>query len=130
MKTILFMLLLSLAICLKSQQGQECAPGACTIKEAGNYNIELSGCYNYLDIYVYDKQLKPLRNVEITGYAEFHYLDETVLRSEFRQYYRTNSLRAKIAGPGFYNCRVNLNIAGENVSVYFDNECDLRAENN
>lgn len=110
-------------------QNSKCEPNSCTLKASGGYKVELAGCSNYLDIYVLDANEVPLRNTRITGTVEFFYLDETSLMTDFKQYFRTNSLRAPIPSQGFYNCKVKLTIGNEVVEVYFDNECDLRARN-
>lgn len=107
-------------------QKSKCDPNACTIINSGKYSIELAGCDNYLDIYVLDTLGQPIRNVPIKGRVEFFYLDETSLMVPFKQFFRTNSLRAKVPCPGFYNCRVTLFIGTDICEVYFDNECDLR----
>lgn len=132
MKTIftsffLMSMLLSVSGSLCAQKST-CDPNACTTVSSGKYNIELAGCDNYLDIYVLDAFGKPLKNVAITGQVEFFYLDETSLMVPFKQYFRTNSLRAKVPCQGFYNCRVALHIHTDTCEIYFDNECDLRAQ--
>lgn len=109
-------------------QNSKCDPNTCTMKTSGKYSIELAGCNNYLDIYVLDELGKPLGNTLIKGNVEFFYLDETSLLVPFKQFFRTNSLRAKVPCPGFYNCRVILTIGTDICDVYFDNECDLRAQ--
>lgn len=119
-----------LTLMMYSAQAQEfkCDSSTCTIKHNGTYKIELAGCHNYLDIYVYDEKGHSIKNSTIQGMAEFFYLDETTLSSPFTQFFKTHSLRAKIPVAGFYNCRVLLEIHGETVSVYFDNECDRLPE--
>lgn len=107
-------------------QRSKCDPNACTTISSGKYSIELAGCDNYLDIYVLDTLGEPLKNIPIKGRVEFFYLDETSLMVPFKQFFRTNSLRAKVPCPGFYNCRVTLLIGADICEVYFDNECDLR----
>lgn len=109
-------------------QNSKCDPNTCTTKNSGKYNIELAGCNNYLDIYVLDTLGHAIKNELIKGEVEFFYLDETSLIMPFNQFFKTNSLRAKVPCPGFYNCRVNLFIGKDNCKVYFNNECDLRAQ--
>lgn len=130
MKTIftsffLIAMLLSVSGSLCAQKST-CDPNACTTVSSGKYNIELAGCDNYLDIYVLDTLGEPIKNTPIKGRVEFFYLDETSLMVPFKQFFRTNSLRAKVPCPGFYNCRVTLLIGTDICEVYFDNECDLR----
>jgi hypothetical protein len=107
-------------------QNSKCEPNQCTTKSSGKYKVELAGCSNYLDIYVLDQSGEPLRNTVITGSVEFFYLDETSLITNFKQFFRTNSLRAHVPAQGFYNCKVKLIIEHEIVEMYFDNECNLR----
>lgn len=116
--------ILVLMMCSTQAQEFKCDSSTCTIKHNGIYKIELAGCHNYLDIYVYDETGHSIKNSTIQGVAEFFYLDETTLSSPFTQFFKTHSLRAKIPVSGFYNCRGLLDIHGETVSVYFDNECD------
>ena len=121
---ILSALLFTTGLCA---QGSKCEPNQCTTKASGRYKVELAGCSNYLDIYVLDETGAPLRNTSITGTVEFFYLDETSLISSFKQFFKTNSLRAHVPAQGFYNCKVKLIINNEIVEMYFDNECDLRS---
>ncbi|MES2131179.1 MAG: hypothetical protein V4506_02450 [Bacteroidota bacterium] len=108
-------------------QNLKCDPNTCTIKNSGKYSIELAGCDNYLDIYVLDTLGNPIKNIPIKGNVEFFYLDETSLMMPLKQFFRTNSFRAKVPCPGFYNCRVILTIGTDICEVYFNNECDLLA---
>ena len=124
--TLLLILSLFFTTSLLSQ-GSKCEPNQCTTKASGRYKVELAGCTNYLDIYVLDENGTPLRNIAITGTCEFFYLDETSLITNFKQFFRTNSLRAHVPAQGFYNCKVKLMIDHEIVEMYFDNECDLRS---
>lgn len=98
----------------------------CTRERSGKYQVELAGCHSYMDIDVLDLSGKPLKQTSISGTAEYVYLDETTLITNFRQFLRTNTLRAPIPAPGFYRCHVRLTIGNDTVDVCFDNECDLR----
>lgn len=122
---IIFIFLISGTL---SAQGKKCDPETCTMKCSGNYCIELAGCDAYLDIYVLDLLARPLKNKDIQGSVEFCYLDETSLTAPLKQFFNTNSLRAKVPAPGFYNCKVSLFIGQDTSEVYFDNECDLRVQ--
>jgi hypothetical protein len=116
-------------LCILNSNAQERSiEPTCAIKKAGHYLVELAGCTNYIDIYLYDLKEKPVRGLELKGKAEFFYLDETCASSDFIQYERSNALRAEIPGPGFYNFKVSLIIRSDTISTYFDNTCDLRAE--
>lgn len=127
-KTYSFIIAGLIFFCAPAAQAQnsKCEPNQCTTKASGNYRVELAGCSNYLDIYVLDSNGEPLRNTAITGSVEFFYLDETSLITNFKQYFRTNSLRAHVPAQGFYNCKVKLIVNHEMVEMYFDNECNLR----
>lgn len=116
------------AFTYRAQDFLDPSPG-CDTKKAGRYLVELAGCNNYIDLYLYHQRAKPVRGLEIKGKAEFFYLDETMTSSDLIQYERTNALRAEIPGPGFYNFKVTLIIKSDTISTYFDNSCDLRAEN-
>jgi len=127
MKNIIAGLLVFFFLNNKAQVDLNETPG-CTTKKAGHYLIELAGCNNYIDIYLYDLKGKQVRGIQVNGKAEFFYLDETCATSEFVQYERTNALRAVVPGPGFYNFKVTLLIKNDTISAYFDNSCDLRAQ--
>lgn len=130
MKAIFATLLLLLSLNSLAQINPNETP-VCTTNKAGEYLIELAGCGNYIDIYLYDPKEKPVRGgIELKGKAEFYYLDETCASSEFIQYEWSNSLRAEVPGPGFYNFKVTLVIQNDTISTYFDNSCDLRAQLN
>jgi hypothetical protein len=124
---LLFIACSSLITSTINAQNSKCEPNQCTIKASGKYKVELAGCNNYLDIYVLDANGDPLRNTSITGSVEFFYMDETSLITDFKQFFRTNSLRAHVPVQGFYNCKVKLVIENEIVEMYFDNECNLKS---
>ncbi|PBQ30526.1 hypothetical protein CNR22_01660 [Sphingobacteriaceae bacterium] len=108
-------------------QTHACDANTCTRKRAGSYQIEVSGCINYMDVTIYHKNNKPLAGTELTGYAEFYYPDESCLTEELAQFARTNSLRVKVPYPGFNNFKIALIINGQTVYAFFDNDCNLRA---
>jgi hypothetical protein len=128
MKSCFIFILLIFTASASISQEEKCEPNTCTTVAADRYKVELAGCTNFLDIYVLNSSGRPLRNIEIRGKVEFFYLDEAILDAKFEQYYNTNSLRAKIPSPGFYNCRITLTIDGSNIVVSFENECDLKAQ--
>jgi hypothetical protein len=94
------------------------------MQQSGEYYFELAGCRNTLDIYIYSKNLQPVRLKQLGGHVEFYYNDQTTLRSEFTQYYFTNALSAKIVAPGFIYCKLLLTIDLDIIEVSFQNECD------
>jgi hypothetical protein len=112
---------------LINAQNSKCEPGKCTVNISGKYKVELAGCNNYIDIYVLDETHSPVSNKHITGTVEFFYMDETSLMASFQQFFKTNSLRAKVPVHGFYNCKITLNIGTDIIVTYFDNECDPRS---
>jgi len=127
MKKIMLYIFIFISALLGAQDSI-CKPGNCTTKISGKYKVELAGCRNYLDIYLLDSKNRPVRGEEIRGTVEYFFLDKSSISSEFEQYYRSNSLRAIIPSSVFTRCRITLEVNDEFITVYFNNECNLRVQ--
>jgi hypothetical protein len=93
------------------------------LKPAGNYKIELFGCENYLEVYVFDRDTEAVNNSNISGSVEFFYKEQAILSYPLVRY-GMDGFTAKIPLTAFFQCRVSLNIDSEFiVTEIFDNEC-------
>jgi len=126
MRRALFILYLLIHMVTRAQT-HTCDANTFARKAAGNYNIKVAGCENYIDIYIYDKKNKPLVDAVIMGHAGFYYPDESYLSEDLTQSSSTNALRVKVPYPGFSTFKISLIINGQNVSAYFENDNSLRA---
>ena len=93
------------------------------LKTAGNYKIELFGCENYIEVYVFDIDNEAINNANIKGNVEFFYQNQATLNYPLVKY-GVDGFTAKIPATTFYQCRLSLDMNSEFiVTEKFDNEC-------
>ncbi len=110
-------------------QQKDIGPHGGRLKTTGNYRIELFGCENYLEVYVFDIDNEAINNANIKGDVEFFYQNQATL-SYLLVKYGMDGFTAKIPVTTFYQCRVSLDINSEFiVTEKFDNECLNRTRN-
>ncbi|HWY37211.1 MAG TPA: hypothetical protein VNY73_01535 [Bacteroidia bacterium] len=107
-----------------SQQDSAIGPHQGHLVRAGEYHIELLGCNDYMEIYVFDKDMGPIHNYGMTGDVKFYYTGETYLSSPL-SYYGNDGFTAKIASTNFIYCRVSLDVFGKFINAKYENECIL-----
>ena len=126
MMKICKLLFLLLAICLsqlvKAQQ-KGFGPHGGRLKNAGNYKIELFGCDDHLEIYLFDRDTNAINNNGITGTVEFYFSGSATLVSTLI-HYGVDGFTAKIPAMTFIYSKPILNINRTFiVTEKFDNEC-------
>ena len=120
--TSIIIALLLFALTTNAQQ-LGLGPHGGRLKIAGNYKIELLGCENYLEVYVFDIDTEAVNNANIKGNIEFFYRDQATLSYPLVKY-GMDGFTAKIPITTFFQCRVSLDINSEFiVTEKFDNEC-------
>lgn len=109
-------------------QDIQCGPNNGIIKKAGKYKIELQNFGDYLQVSLYDKNLKPVKNKEVlSGVAEFTYGDKSVLKAKLI-HEDFDELSAKVPLGDFVKCRIILTLLTETIWADYDNECSLLAQ--
>lgn len=105
-----------------------CDTSSCMVGKAGKYKVELERkCSDKLTIYVHSPKDLTLKTKEILGYVDYFYSDANYFVEELYRYPGANKLEAPIPCTGYFNLKVTLVIDKETISVFFDNECTLRA---
>ena len=128
-KFIVFTLvLLSFTSLLKAQQ-KGFGPHGGRLKTVGGYKIELLGCDNYLEVYLFDKDTNAIDSKNINGNVEFFYTAQATLSSPLVQY-GMDGFTAKISVNTFLYSQPSLNINGVIVTEKFENECLMNASKN
>ena len=120
--TILISILFLFALTANAQQSG-LGPHGGRLKTEGNYKIELFGCENYLEVYIFDIDTEAVNNANIKGNVEFFYRDQATLSYPLVKY-GMDGFTVKIPITTFFQCRVSLDINSEFiVTEKFDNEC-------
>ena len=121
--------LLFFASALKAQQNG-LGPHGGRLKTAGSYKIELLGCDNYLEIYLFDSDTNAINNNDIEGTVEFFYSAQATLVSPL-VHYGMDGFTAKIPINTFLYSKPSLTVKGTFiVTEKFDNECIMNAGKN
>lgn len=123
MKSIILLFALFLSLQPIKAQQSTLGPHGGRLKTAGNYKIELFGCDNYLEIYLFDRDSNTINNTGITGTIEFYYTGEATLSSTL-VHYGMDGFTAKIPNNTFLYSKPSFNINGQFVlTEKFENEC-------
>lgn len=100
------------------------------LKSAGMYKIEIFGCDNYLEVYLFDVDTNAINNSNISGMVEFFYSGQAALISPLIRY-GMDGFTAKIPVNTFLYCKPSFNINGEFiVTEKFENECLMNTGRN
>nr|AIA16713.1 hypothetical protein [uncultured bacterium] len=86
MKKILFFLLLTLQLGVFAQVDTLRGPHGGRIHSYMDYRIEMVGCNDYLEIYLYNKVMDPLNNYGVLGDVKFYYPNEVYSSSPLVPY--------------------------------------------
>src|ERR1700751_4441603 len=106
---IIFLLVFSVQA-LEAQQNSISLHGG-RLKTTGDYKIELFGCDNYVEVYVFDRDTNAISNNNITGTVEFFYNGQATLSCPLSRY-GMDGFTAKIPVNTFLYSRLSLNING------------------
>lgn len=128
MKKCLILLILVTGV-LKAQQ-DGLGPHGGRLKTVGNYKIELFGCDDYLEVYLFDGALNAINNNNLSGTVEFFYTGKATLSSPL-VHYGMDGFTAKIPANTFLYSKPSFNMNGMFiVTEKFENECLMSAGKN
>jgi hypothetical protein len=99
-------------------------------KKAGDYLLEVKGCYNYIDIGVFTQDVQPVPDKELEGSAEYFYPDGSYLVVKLERSAPGHLLKARIPYPGYYIFKITLLVKNQKLNACFDNECNLNHRGN
>lgn len=88
------------------------------LKRAGYYNLEVVDCSGYLEIYIYDMEMNPLRNYGLSGMVDFHYPDSTCASSKL-YHYGVDGFTAEPERQLYASCEVFIRGQGINIRAVF-----------
>ncbi len=121
-KVIFLLIILTYAQSMVAQQ-KGFGPHGGRLKSAGNYKIELFGCDDHLEIYLFDRDTNAINNNGIIGTVEFYFNGSTTLISTIARY-GVDGFTARIPSMNFMYSKPALDINGTFiVTQKFDNEC-------
>ena len=93
------------------------------LKTVGDYQIELFGCNDYIEIYLFDSDTNAISNGNINGTVAFYYNQQSTLVGALMRY-GMDGFTTKIPITTFLYCKPNLDIEGRFiVTERFENEC-------
>ena len=111
-------------------QTDSTGPHGGRLKNAGIYKIELLGCDNYVELYLFDSDTEAINNTNISGEVAFYYSSQSSLYSHLT-HYGMDGFTAKIPVNTFSFCKVSLNVNGAFIlSEKFENECLVKLGKN
>src|SRR5438552_45563 len=123
MKNLLFSVLFALSLFSYGQTDTTIGPHKGRLESYTNYKVEVVGCNDYLEVYLYDRKMMPIHNnYGVAGDVKFFYPNEVFSSSPF-VHYGADGFTAKIPTPDYMYCRVTATINGQVVTVKFNNEC-------
>jgi hypothetical protein len=122
--TILIFVLFLFNSVLNAQDGY--GPHRGRLKKSGNYQIELVGCANYLEVYLFDTDTQVIDNSSIIGNIIFIYDSKSSL-SKPLVHYGLDGFTAQMPTNTFLYCKPSFNINGIIITAKFENECQINA---
>ena len=73
MKTIVFIVALLFSLQVASAQQNGFGPHGGRLKTVGNYKLELFGCDDHIEVYLFDSDTNAINNKDISGTVEFFF---------------------------------------------------------
>ena len=123
MKTIVFIVALLFSLQVASAQQNGFGPHGGRLKTVGNYKLELFGCDDHIEVYLFDSDTNAINNKDISGTVEFFFNGSATLVSPLVKY-GMDGFTAKIPGNTFIYSKPSFDINGTFiVTEKFDNEC-------
>jgi hypothetical protein len=113
-----------------SAQQNGFGPHGGRLKTAGNYKIELFGCDDHIEAYLFDRDTNAISNNNVSGNVEFFYNGQATLSCPL-VHYGMDGFTAKIPANTFLYSKPTFNIdVGVIVTEKFENECLMSAGKN
>lgn len=122
MKILLFSLFLMAAMTASSQADNSFGPHKGRVYAYMNYRVEVLGCNEFIEVYIYNKDMQALNNFGATGDVKFYYQNQTYVSAPLTAF-GSDGFTARIPSTDFSYARLTLMIDGQPVSVKFGNEC-------
>ncbi|HXD93354.1 MAG TPA: hypothetical protein VNX01_09080 [Bacteroidia bacterium] len=129
MKTTILIFVLCLFNSTLNAQQDGYGPHKGRLKKSGNYQIELVGCINYLEVYLFDTDTQVIDNSSIIGNIVFIYDSKSSL-SKPLVHYGLDGFTAQMPTNTFQYCKPSFNINGIIITAKFENECQINASKN
>jgi|GEM_PF-1288970 hypothetical protein len=89
----------------------------------GGYVIEMLGCMDHLEVYVYEKDMQFISNVRLSGEAQFYGWQKTIFTPLVP--YGRDGFTAKLPTYNFASCKIGINIKDIRINAEFTNECTI-----
>jgi hypothetical protein len=122
--------LLTFCTQIVSAQHSGFGPHGGRLKMVGNYKIELFGCDDHIEVYLFDRDTNAISNNNVTGAVEFFYNGQATLSCPL-VHYGMDGFTAKIPGNTFIYSKPTFNMdGGAIVTEKFENECLISAGKN
>lgn len=119
------MIILSLFIVARFLHAQDnnLGPHGGRLKMVGDYKIELFGCDNYVEVYLFDRDTNAINNKDIIGSVSFYYKGDASLNSPLTRY-GMDGFTARIPNNTFLYCKPSFDLNREFIiTEKFENEC-------
>ena len=97
------------------------------MKRAGYFNIEVVDCSGYLEIYLYDLYMNPIRNSGLSGSVDFHYPDSTCATVQL-YHYGIDGFTAEPERQLYSSCEVFIRGRGVSIQLVFKDLVCVRRE--
>lgn len=87
-----------------------------------NFKVEVLGCNDYLEVFIYDSNMVPIPNSSVVAEVKFFYPDEMYVTVPMN-YFNQDGYAAKIPSIDFFYGRLTFDLRGKLLSFKFDNSC-------
>lgn len=115
-----FKLLLAIGIInWQSAFSQELGPHGGNLKACHDYFIEMTACFQYFEVYLYNKAMQPELNSAMSGSVVYHRRDGKE-QTEIMNHWGIDGFSVK-GSDDFDYCTVKLSIQGRPVTARFEN---------
>lgn len=119
----LLLILFSLSIFYVHAQSDSLGPHKGRLQHYLKYHVELVGCNDYIEVYFYDQNMNVLNNkYGIAGDVKYYHPDQTFSDVPLVEY-GADGFTARMPTPDYVYCRITATVAGQPISVKFNNEC-------
>lgn len=130
MKTVTIIVAFLFSLQVVSAQQKGFGPHGGRLKTVGSYKLELFGCDDHIEVYLFDSDTNAINNKSISGTVEFFFNGSATLVSPLVKY-GMDGFTAKIPGNTFIYSKPSFDVNGSFiVTQKFENECLMNAGRN